>query len=121
MKKDFSSEWIGSKQPRKQRKYRHGAPLHIRRSMIASHLSPELRKSVGKRSVAVKKGDDVKIVRGSFAGRAGKVNSISRTRFAVYIDGIESTRRDGSKVLVPVDASNLVITELNAEDKKRMK
>ena len=44
MKKKFSNAWIGSKQPRKQRKYRHNAPLNVRNKFLSSHLSKELMK-----------------------------------------------------------------------------
>jgi len=34
MKKIFSTHWKASKQPRKQRKYRAKAPLHIKRKFL---------------------------------------------------------------------------------------
>ena len=73
MKKEFSTSWIGSKQPRKQRKYRHNAPLHIKSKMMGSHLSKELRKKYGTRSVRIRKGDEVKIMIGKFKGKTGKI------------------------------------------------
>ena len=120
MKKKFSKAWVSSKQPRKQRKYRYNAPLHVRSRMVVAHLSSELRKRVGKRSLAVRKSDTVKVMTGSFKGKSGKVNSINLKSYCVYIDGIETIRRDGTKAFVPVNASNLLITEMTAEDKKRL-
>ena len=42
MKKIFSKHWKSSKQPRKQRKYRAKAPLHIKRKLLNVNLSKEL-------------------------------------------------------------------------------
>ncbi len=120
MKQQFSKTWKGSKQPRKQRKYLYNAPLHMKRGLMAAHLSDELRKQLGKRSIPLKKKDVVKVMRGSFKGKTGKINSVSTKKLAAYIDGIEASRRDGTKVLVPIKSSNLMITELNSEDSRRL-
>ena len=119
MKKDFSLSWKSSKQPRKQRKYRYNAPLHIKKKFVRSHLSKELREKYKKRTVGLKKGDKVKIMRGKFKGKTGKVERIDVKRSRVYITGMEIIKKDGTKVLFPFEPSNLMITELNIDDKKR--
>ena len=121
MKKKFSKAWKSSKQPRKQRKYRANAPLHIKRKMIASHLSKELREKYKRRSFPVRKNDVVKILRGSFKGKQGKVSKVDTKKMKVYVEGIVRTKKDGTKVPVPLDPSNLMIVSLNLEDKKRAK
>ncbi len=121
MKQKFSKKWKASKQPRKQRKYKAKAPLHLKYKMLATHLSKELKKKYKKRSFPVKKGDTVKIIRGTFKGKKGKVSVISTKKIIVYIEGIQKTRKDGTKVNVPFHPSNLIILELNLEDKKRNK
>ena len=55
MKKTHSTKWKASKQPRKQRKYRFNAPLHISGKFLSTHLSPELREVYKRRSIRVKK------------------------------------------------------------------
>ncbi len=120
MKKQFSKTWKGSKQPRKQRKYIHNAPLHLKRRLMAACLSDGLRKQLGKRSLPLKKKDVVKVMRGSFKGKTGKINAVSTKKLAAYIDGIEASRRDGTKVFVPIKSSNLMIIELNSEDGRRL-
>lgn len=52
-----------SKQPRKQRKARYNAPLHIRHKFMSAALSDELRDKYGKRSFPLRKGDTVRVVR----------------------------------------------------------
>jgi len=119
MKKEFSKEWKSSKKPSKQRKYRFNAPLHIKQKFMRVHLSKELRKKYEKRNIGLKKGDRVTILRGQFKKKSGKVERIDLKKSAVYVTGIELIKKDGSKVLLHMDPSNLMITELNLEDKKR--
>jgi len=120
MKNKFSKAWVASKKARKQRKYRFNAPLHVIRGLMSSNLSKELRKSVKKRSFPIKKGDTIRIMRGEFRGKKGKVMLIDRYKRKVYIEGIQRTKKEGTKVNVPFEPSNIQITELNTEDKKRI-
>ena len=120
MKKEWSNSWISSKQPRKQRKYKHNAPLHKRRKMMASHLSKELRQKHKKRSVALRKGDKVKILRGKFKSLIGKVEKVMLSRYKVHISGAELKKADGRKAKYPIDPSNLVVIDLEKSDKKRV-
>lgn len=117
--KNFSKSWKGSKKPRKQHKYRAKAPLHLRKSLVSVHLSKDLIKKYGKRNVAVRKDDKVKILRGQFKKKEGKVEKIDRKRYKIYITGVELVKKEGSKVLKAIDPSKVIITELNLEDKKR--
>jgi len=121
MKQRFSNKWIGSKQPRKQRKYRANAPLHIRRKMTSVHLSDILRKKYGKRNFPVIKGDNVKILRGGFKGKTGKVELVNLSKLKIRVENIYRTKKDGTKVSVWFDPSNLMIKELNLDDKMRKK
>jgi len=120
MKKSFSIKWKASKQPRKQRKYRHNAPKHIRGSFLNVHLSKELAKKHGIRRIRIRTGDKVKIMRGGFKGKENKVESIDLKKSKATIIGIEISKKDGSKSRPAIAASNLLITELNTEDKTRL-
>ena len=119
MKQKFSASWVGSKQPRKQRKFRANAPLHLRRKMVSVSLSKELKKKHDKRNFPVRKGDNVSIMRGEFKGKSGKIENVDMKKMKVIIDGIYRTKKDGSKVAVIFEPSNLQIKELVLEDKKR--
>jgi len=121
MKQKFSKNWIASKQPRKQRKYRANAPLHIKRKFMSANLDKELRKKYGKRSFVLKKGDSVKIMIGKFKKKTGKIGSVDLKKSRVSIEGIQRTKKDGSKVNIWFTPSNLQIKELNLEDSKRKK
>lgn len=121
MKKQFSKHWKASKQPRKQRKYRARAPLHIKHKFLAANLSKELRKKYQRRSFPLRKGDTVKIMRGVFKGKIGKIENVDLKRTGVSIEKIQRTKKDGTKINVFFHPSNLQIKELNLDDKERIK
>jgi large subunit ribosomal protein L24 len=110
-----------SKKPRKQRKFLYNAPLHIRRKMISAHLSKELREKYKRRSFPLRKGDEVKVMRGEFKGTIGKIVRVDTKKYKVYVDTVKKKRSVGTEYLVPVSPSNLMITKLNLEDKYRLK
>lgn len=121
MKKKFSTSWKSSTQPRKQRKYLANAPLHIRKKFVSVNLSKELRKNHGRRNIPVKKGDTIKIIRGQFKGKQGKVTEVKLKLSKVSVEGIQVKKQDNSKVNIRLQPSNLQIIELNLEDQKRFK
>jgi large subunit ribosomal protein L24 len=121
MKRKFSKSWKSSKQPRKQRKYAANAPLHLKRKLLSVNLSKDLRKKHGKRNVPLRKGDVVKVMRGKFKGKQGKVTEVKTKMEKIFIEKIQVKKKDGSSVNVPLKASNLQIIELYMEDRKRMK
>ncbi|MBD3263079.1 50S ribosomal protein L24 [Candidatus Woesearchaeota archaeon] len=121
MKKKFSKKWKSSKQPRKQRKYRANAPLHVRRKIMSAHLSKDLGKKYKKRSFPVRKGDKVKVLRGKHKGTIGKIEEIDRKRYKVFVQGAEKKKKEGQKIRHPLSPSNLLILSLDTSDKKRVK
>jgi large subunit ribosomal protein L24 len=120
MKAKFSTSWIGSVQPRKQRKYRYNAPLHIKHKFLSANLSKSLREKYGKRSLPLRKGDEVLVMRGSSRKKRAKISSIDLTRSRVTLEGIQRTKKDGSKVNVYFNPSSLQVQTLNLEDTKRL-
>src|SRR3989338_824610 len=121
MKKEFSIKWISSRQPRKQRKYRYNAPMHVRQRLVSAHLEKTLRKEYNKRTLTVRKGDEVKIMRGQFRGTRGKISKVDMKRLKVYVENAKMKKVSGQEVEAPIDPSNVMITKLNFDDKKRRK
>ena len=121
MKTVFNKSWKASKQPRKQRKYRYNAPLHILGKFMAATLSKELRAKYGVRNIEVRKGDEVKVMRGKFTKKTGKVGKVETGRTRIAIDGIQTTKKGGDKIDIWFHPSNVKITKLNLDDPKRMK
>lgn len=118
--KFWSKHWNSSKQPRKQRKYIYHAPFHVRHKFLSAHLSKELREKYKKRSLPVRKGDEVQIMKGKFKKKTGKVSKVDMRETKVYIDGLTRKKVDGSEIPVPTHPSKLKIINLNLEDKKRL-
>ncbi|MEM4598360.1 MAG: 50S ribosomal protein L24 [Candidatus Diapherotrites archaeon] len=110
-----------SKKPEKQRKKIKEMPLHQRKKIVSAHLSKELKEELKRRSLPVRKGDTVKIVRGSFKGKSGKVSKVNVRKGFVYIEKIVRKKANGAEVQVPINASNLIITSLERSDEKRFK
>jgi large subunit ribosomal protein L24 len=121
MRKKFSVSWKSSKKPRKQRKYRAKAPLHIKGRFLNAHLSKELRKKYGKRSIRVRKGDKVRVMRGSFKKKEGAIERVDTKKGRIYVSKMEIEKKDGSKALRPIQPSNIMVLELNLDDKRRKK
>ncbi len=119
MKKNFSVAWKRSRQPRKQRKFAANAPLHIKRKLLSARLSKELTTKHGTRSIPLRKGDKVKVVRGQYSGKTGKIDVISAKKQRIYVDGIERTKTDNTKSLYPIHPSNVIVQEIVLDDKKR--
>ncbi len=93
--------------------------MHVRQKFISAHLSEVLRKRFGKRSLNLKKGDEIKVMRGKDKGFKGKVERIDLKTSKIYIEGLNVKKVDGSEVLKPINPSNLLIMESKMEDKMR--
>ena len=109
--KSFSKSWKSSKNKKKQRKYRHKADNKTRHKLIKINLDKELRTKYKMRSVEPRKGDLVKIMVGRFRKKEGKIAKIDLKKYRINIEGIQTSKKDGTKVNVHFDASNLQIKE----------
>jgi large subunit ribosomal protein L24 len=107
--------------PGKQRKKLHQAPLSERYRRFSAPLSSKLKESHNTRSVPVRSGDTVTIMRGDRRGSEGKVQRIDRKNYKIFVEGVNREKVDGSKVLIPIHPSKVMITRLNLDDKRRKK
>lgn len=119
MKSNFSKDWISSKKANKQRKYLYNASIHIRGKILSSMLSKELKKKYNKNSIRPRKNDKVKIMRGQFKGKTGKIEKVDIKNYKLIVDCCEVIKKDGTKTIYPIHYSNVMITELYLDDKKR--
>lgn len=108
-----------SKKPGKQRKYLADAPLNQRQKMVAATLNGELRAKYGRRSLPVRKGDKVKVMRGDYKGVTGEIIKVILKTYRINVDGINIKKADGTDVPKPLHPSNVMITGLFLEDKER--
>jgi large subunit ribosomal protein L24 len=119
MKSAFATSWKNSVQRRKQRKYTYNAPAHVKGKFLAAHLSKALKEKYGTRSVRIRTGDKVRILRGNSKGKEGKIERVDVERTQVYIAGVDAAKMDGSKAPVTLHPSSVMIIELDLSDKKR--
>ncbi|MFH0861644.1 MAG: 50S ribosomal protein L24 [Candidatus Altiarchaeota archaeon] len=108
-----------SQQPRKQRKWLANAPLHSRHKLMSATFSKELKEKYKRGSFPVRKGDTVKIMRGSFKGHSGEIMSVDMKKYKIYVNGVTAKKSDGTEVERPMHPSNVMLTAVHEEDKKR--
>ena len=119
---------MSSKQPRKQRLARYTAPYHRRHREMSSPIDKGLRERqlsrgfMYPRSMPVKKGDRVMIVRGEGKSKsATAISLVDRKARKVYVEGFTYFKSDGTELQRPIDASNLVIINPDWSDIRRRK
>ncbi len=95
-------------------------PNHLRQKQMSAMLDKPLREKYGRKSLEIRKDDEVVIMRGKFAKKAGKVVTVNIKDCKVAIENIQNTKRDGSKVNVWFHPSKLKIKSVK-EDKLRFK
>ena len=107
------------KDPRKQRKRLYNAPAHLRHKLMAAPLAPELISSKGVKTLPVRKGDTVRIVRGDHAGFEGKVNRVDLKEYRIFLEGLTREKVDGTNIFLSVHPSKVIIKNLKLDDKWR--
>ena len=83
--------------------------------MMSCHLNKDLKDKYSVRAIPVRKGDSVKILRGTYKGREGKVTTVYRRRRCIYIEKVVKEKENGQQAQLPVHPSNCVITALKLD------
>jgi len=96
------------------------ATMSTASSQLSSHLSKNLRKKYGKKTIRVLEGDSVRVIRGEFNGVDGKVTKVSGANGGLTIEGVKKEKLKGEKYDVFIQTSNIEITALNTDDKWRI-
>merc|ERR1712212_889713 len=106
----------------KNRRRHFNAPSHLRRRLMSSPLSKELRQKYSCRSMPIRKDDEVQVVRGHFKGQqVGKVVQVYRKKFVVHIERIQREKANGASVHVGIHPSKVVLIKLKMDkDRKRI-
>jgi large subunit ribosomal protein L24 len=107
------------KKPGKQRKRLYNAPAHLRHKFMAAPLSQELISLKGAKTLPVRKGDTVRIMRGDNKGFEGKVSRIDLKRYRIFIEGLTREKVDGTNIFVSVHPSKVMIRNLKLDDRWR--
>ncbi|KIR28747.1 ribosomal protein L24 [Cryptococcus deuterogattii LA55] len=113
-------EWIGlASDRRKSRKAHFSASSGLKRKLMSSPLSKELRKEHNARSIPIRKDDEVLIVRGKYKGREGKVTQVYRKKWVIHVDRVHIEKSNAATSPVGIHPSNVVITSLKLDKDRR--
>ena len=104
-----------------ERKRYFKAPLHLRRKRMHVHLSPELRKLIGKRALLVRAGDKVRIMRGKNKNQEKVVAKVDYRYYRVYLQGVSRKNARGEERLIPFHPSNLMLISPVATEERKKK
>lgn len=124
---------------RKSRKAHFGAASSVRRKIMSSALAKDLRtkynvchspghlhsvqltslRSIQTRSLPIRKDDEVRIVRGKYKGREGKVTQVYRKKWVIHIDRVQRDKSNGASAPIGVHPSNVVITTIKLDKDRR--
>jgi large subunit ribosomal protein L24 len=96
------------------------APLHVRQKYLHARLDKKLAEKYNLRSVQIRKGDTIKVLRGDFRDREGRVAKVNLKDELIEVDGVTVHKADGSEVARPIHPSNVIITKLDLKDKLRV-
>jgi len=107
------------KDPGKQRKLHFNAPAHLRHKVMSAPLSNELAASRGVKTLPVRKGDTVRILRGDNKGFEGKVSRVDLKAYRIYLEGLTREKVDGTNIFLGVHPSKVQIRNLILDDKYR--
>jgi large subunit ribosomal protein L24 len=108
-----------SSKARKQRKRQIEAPLHQRKKMVRGHLAPKYLEAGKRRSLTIRKGDQVRIMRGEQKGEEGKVEKVDLKNLTVTIEGVTQAKADESQSARRIHASNIMIIRPDMSDRRR--
>ncbi|TET09046.1 MAG: 50S ribosomal protein L24 [Candidatus Thorarchaeota archaeon] len=108
-----------TKSPRKQRRRIRNAANHERKSLLKCRLDEFLQEEYGLRSLVVKKGDLVKVMRGQFRDTEGKVTVVNYKKICVFLENATITKADGKEAAVPVHPSNIMLVKLELDDERK--
>merc|ERR1712028_311742 len=104
---------------RKSRSAHFNAPSSKRRKIMSAHLNKDLSQKYHVKSMPIRKDDEVIVVRGSNAGREGKVIQCYRKKYVIHIERVTREKSNGSTVNVGIHPSNVMITKLKLDKDRR--
>ncbi len=110
---------VSSKAPRKQRRSIRNDPIHANKKRLRCKLDEFLAEEHGIKSLVIKKGDLVRVMRGQFRDTEGTVTRVSYGKARVYVDSATTTKADGKEANIPIHPSNLLIVKLSMNDDRK--
>ena len=86
---------------------------------MSAHLSKDLISKYQTRSIPVRNGDTVKVMRGPNKNREGKVTEVYRRRWCIHIEKLVKEKMNGQQSKIPIHPSNVVVTNLRLDKDRK--
>lgn len=86
---------------------------------MSSSLSKELRAKYNTRSLPIRKDDEVRILRGKYKGREGKVTQVYRKKWVIHVDRVQRDKSNGATSPIGIHPSKVVITTIKLDKDRR--
>merc|ERR1712166_187384 len=86
---------------------------------MSSSLNKDLRAKHNVRSMPIRKDDEVRIVRGKYKGREGKVTQVYRKKWVIHVDRVQRDKSNCATVPIGIHPSNVVITTIKLDKDRR--
>lgn len=93
--------------------------VKIGRKQGSAMLSKELVNEYKVRSMQVRKGDTVQILRGDFKGVEGEVTKVDSREAVINVEGATREKSDGTVVFASIHPSKVAIKKLSLDDPRR--
>jgi len=110
-----------SSQTRVNRKKYHIADSNRRRVLMSSRIEKNFRKNYNIKTIPLRKGDEVKIMRGAQKGKIGKIVQSSRKRMIIYISNATYKKKNGEDAYQPIHPSNVQVQKLILTTERKQK
>ena len=107
---------ITSRKPGKQRKALFNYQSHQRSKLLSTRVADFLREEYGIKSLPLRVGDNVRIIRGEFKDFEGEVTEILKNQRAKVKEAVFE-KTDGTQFHPAIHVSNLIITKFKDEKK----
>ena len=105
--------------PYKNRLVSRTVPYNKKKVVFNVHLTKDLKSKYGVRHLPVRKDDTVIILRGKYAGITKRVTNLSFKKGRIQIEGVKTTKTDGTEIFHYIEPSNCMITQLGKIDAGR--
>ena len=106
-------------QARKVRKHYFNATKDEKHIALSAPLSKELQTTHGIKRLPIRRDDEVKVVRGQFKERGGRVVAVKLRSMRINVESVTKQKINNETVYIPIHPSNVVITKLKIDKHRK--
>ena len=104
-----------SSQADKVRKAFFTATKDAKHVAMSAPLSKEMRETYGVKALPIRRGDEVRVVRGKYQDREGAVTAVKLSTMRIEVENVSTEKVTTQQVSVPIHPSNVVITKVKMD------